>query len=209
MLRKPGARLNPSSAQNAARSPTTAAAEEIHQQDAAMHGQRRHQPRRPYLDAEHRVTGLDQPVQERRFIEIRFTLKIRHHPLAALEHLARDLGVTALVRLEEVERQARIQQDRRQQQKISSDDRRHGSRLAQWPPGNSTRDQRNGNQAGNERGRSANEDRAEEGIEACLIFHDRGPPPGESIQPSEMMPESRRSVNGHRLGKRQPPPCFE
>ena len=66
------------------------------------------------LDAEQRVTGLDQPVQQRRFIEIRLALQIRHHPLAALEHLAANLGITALVRLEQGEGQTWIQQDSRQ-----------------------------------------------------------------------------------------------
>ena len=75
-----------------------------------MDRQRRHEPGRRLVHAEHRVAEHDEPVEQRRLVEVRLALEVRHDPVAASEHLARDLRVAALVRLEQVERQRRVKE---------------------------------------------------------------------------------------------------
>ena len=68
------------------------------------------------MHAAERVRQHHQPVEERRLVEVRLALQQRHDPLAGRQHLARDLGVAALVRLQQVEVQARVEQEGRQGQ---------------------------------------------------------------------------------------------
>src|SRR5262249_32537485 len=85
-------------------------------------------------------------VEERRLVEVGLTLKVRDHPLAAGEHLPRNLGVAPLVRLEEVERQTRIEKHPRNDQEQQDGPRPDLNRL-----GDRTREKYTGQEKRNPR----------------------------------------------------------
>ena len=91
-------------AQNPARAdPKTRAPGENHDR-----GQRRRQragePRRKWVFAEEMITGDLTPVGERRFIETITIVEIRHDIIAPLDHLARSLGETRFIAIDQRQR---------------------------------------------------------------------------------------------------------
>src|SRR5262245_56299303 len=66
------------------------------------------------MHAEYGVGQRHHPVEQRRFVEVRFALQRRHDPLAACQHLERNLRVASLVRLEQGKAHPREQQHARQ-----------------------------------------------------------------------------------------------
>jgi hypothetical protein len=64
-------------------------------------GQRGPEARGPFRGAEGLVCRGGGPVLERRLLEVGEAVQPRRHPVAGREHLARDLGVAALVRMRE------------------------------------------------------------------------------------------------------------
>ena len=75
--------------------------------DAVGEGDRRDgaggggQPGSELVDAQHREAAAREPEQHRRLVEIGKVVEMRHGPAAELQHLARHLGVAALVGLEQ------------------------------------------------------------------------------------------------------------
>ncbi len=69
--------------------------------DAAQPEQQRPQARAPCLHAERLEGGGGGPVLQRRFFEVLQVVQARRDPVAGDDHLARDLGVAALVRAEQ------------------------------------------------------------------------------------------------------------
>ncbi len=99
-----------------------APAQPVGGEHASLHGECRHQACRPHLDAKHLIRQHHRPVKERRLVEVRLALERRHQPIAAGQHLARNLGVAALIRFKEMEVHPREQQDARE-------DNENGERL--------------------------------------------------------------------------------
>jgi hypothetical protein len=85
-----------------------APADEIDRKNRQVDAEGRHDPRYLRAYAEEPVARRDEPVHQRRLVEIRLPLERRHDPVAAREHLAGNLSIPALVGLEEVEAERRI-----------------------------------------------------------------------------------------------------
>src|SRR5262249_29187712 len=101
----------------------------------------------PNVNAECLVAHANQPVEERRLVEIRLAVQMRHDPVSAFQHFAWDFRVTALVRLQQVKVEPRIEQYRRQQQDPGESDPamratlrgraagKQNARPEEWQPG--------------------------------------------------------------------------
>ena len=61
-----------------------------------MHGQRRHEPRRPVVNPEHRIGEHHQPIEQRRLVEIWLALYFLGQPRSILDALVIEALVQAI-----------------------------------------------------------------------------------------------------------------
>ena len=103
-----------------------------HHQREADAGQRRPEARLRLADAGNGVGGRDQPVEEDGLLEARLVVVVRRQPVAALDHLARRLGVERFVRIADGRpSQAREKGDAAEQQQQQGRPS-HGATIVYW-----------------------------------------------------------------------------
>ena len=101
-------------------------AREAHDQHAGEAGQRGPQSRRPLARAERHVGGRGGPVLQRRLLEVLQAVQAWGQPVAGRDHLARDLGIAAFVRLDQFAVAESAEPDQRQQQRQDREPRGAG-----------------------------------------------------------------------------------
>ena len=78
--------------------------EKVRRDYSGDRGQSHRQPRGEFRDAEDPERQRRQPVEQRRLLDVRDVVEMRHEQVAALQHLARDFGIACLVGLPQSER---------------------------------------------------------------------------------------------------------